>query len=77
MLVHPRINGEIAFDSTVESQQFRSHRCLILAFGSTLHGTPTPSALTGPIRLSGWFRRRHLHAELFLLVVKTVSIRVL
>src|SRR5277367_5391943 len=26
MLIHPRIDGGIAFDSTVESQQFRSHR---------------------------------------------------
>jgi hypothetical protein len=25
-LFHPRINGRIAFDSTVEPQQFRSHR---------------------------------------------------
>src|SRR2546426_12133185 len=26
MLIHPRIDGGIAFDSTVESQQFRFHR---------------------------------------------------
>ena len=29
MLIHPRINGGIAFDSTVDSQQFRSdHRSI-------------------------------------------------
>ena len=38
---HPRIDGGIAFDSTVESQQFRSHRRPIFAFGSMLRGTPT------------------------------------
>src|SRR5689334_11929899 len=26
MVFHPRIDGRIAFDSAVESQQFRSHR---------------------------------------------------
>jgi hypothetical protein len=26
MLVHPRVDGGIAFDGTVESQQFCSHR---------------------------------------------------
>jgi hypothetical protein len=36
MLFHPRIDGGIAFDSTVESQQFRSHRRFIFAFGSML-----------------------------------------
>src|ERR1700737_2663153 len=41
MLSHPRIDGGIAFDSTVESQQFRSHRRSIFAFGSMLRGTPT------------------------------------
>jgi hypothetical protein len=46
MLIHPRIDGGIAFDSTVESQQFRSHRRSIFAFGSMLRGTPT----RGPIR---------------------------
>ena len=39
MLIHPRIDGGIAFDSTVESQQFRSHRRSIFAFGSMLRGT--------------------------------------
>ena len=32
MLIHPRIDGGIAFDSTVESQQLRSHRRPIFAF---------------------------------------------
>jgi hypothetical protein len=31
MLIHPRIDGGIAFDSTVESQQFRSHRRSVFA----------------------------------------------
>jgi hypothetical protein len=39
MLFHPRIDGGIAFDSTVESQQLRSHRRSIFAFGSILSGT--------------------------------------
>jgi hypothetical protein len=39
MLIHPRIDGGIAFDSTVESQQFRSHRHSIFAFWSMLRGT--------------------------------------
>jgi len=32
MLIHPGIDGGIAFDSTVESQQFLSHRHSIFAF---------------------------------------------
>src|SRR5580704_17654348 len=40
-LSHPRIDGRISFDSTVESLQFRSHRRSIFAFGSMLRGTPT------------------------------------
>jgi hypothetical protein len=32
MLFHPGIDGGIAFDGTVESQQFRSHRRSIFAF---------------------------------------------
>src|SRR5258705_774997 len=36
MHFHPRIDGGIALDSTVESQQFRSHRRPIVAFGSML-----------------------------------------
>jgi hypothetical protein len=31
MFFHPRIDGAIAFDSTVESQQFLSHRRSIFA----------------------------------------------
>jgi hypothetical protein len=38
MLFHPRIDGRVAFDNTVESQQFRFHRGS--AFGSILRGTP-------------------------------------
>src|SRR5260370_846835 len=41
MLIHPRIDGGIAFDSTVESQQFCSHRRSIFAFGFMLRGTTT------------------------------------
>src|SRR3984893_14278879 len=41
MLIDPRIIGGIAFDSTVESQQFRSHRRSIFAFEAILRGTPT------------------------------------
>src|SRR5271163_3172775 len=36
MLIYPRIDGGIAFDSSVESQQLRSHRRSIFAFGSML-----------------------------------------
>src|SRR5258708_4375343 len=39
MLFHPRIDGWIAFDSSVESQQLLSHRRSIFAFGSMLRGT--------------------------------------
>src|SRR6476469_7592001 len=39
VLFHPRFDGGIAFDSTVESQQLRSHRRSIFAFGSLLRGT--------------------------------------
>src|SRR5882757_2411317 len=39
MLFHPRIDGGIAFDSSVESQQLLSHRRSIFAFGSMLRGT--------------------------------------
>src|ERR1700726_1698898 len=38
MFFHPRIDGEIALDSAVESQQFRSHRRSHFAFGSMLFG---------------------------------------
>jgi hypothetical protein len=41
MFFHPRIDGGIALDNAVESQQFRSHRRSIFAFGSMLRGTPT------------------------------------
>src|SRR6266496_4217917 len=41
MLFHPRIDGGIAFDSTVESQQLRSHRRSIFAFGIYVTGPPT------------------------------------
>jgi hypothetical protein len=34
MLLHPRIDGGVAFDSTVESEQFRFHRRAILVFKS-------------------------------------------
>jgi hypothetical protein len=34
MLFHPRIDGGIAFDSSVEPQQFRTHRRSIFTFGS-------------------------------------------
>src|SRR5277367_533155 len=40
MLFHPSIDGGIAFDCTVESQQVRSHRRPIFACGSMLRGTP-------------------------------------
>ncbi len=36
MLFHPRIDGGIAFDSTVESQEFRCHRRYLFALGSML-----------------------------------------
>src|SRR5258708_40211375 len=39
MHFHPRIDGGIALHSTVESQQFRSHRRPIVAFGSMLRGS--------------------------------------
>jgi hypothetical protein len=40
MLFHPRIDGGIAFDSTVESQQLRSHGRSIFAFGIYVTGPP-------------------------------------
>ena len=51
MLPHPRIDGGIGFDSTVEPQQFRSHPQPIFVFGSVLRGTPTPGTEgTGPLK---------------------------
>ena len=44
MLIHPRIDGGIAFESRFESQQFRSHRRSIFAFGSMSPGTPRYSS---------------------------------
>src|ERR1700692_4016579 len=41
LLINPLTDCWIAFYSTVESQQFRSHRRSIFAFGSMLRGTPT------------------------------------
>jgi hypothetical protein len=58
MLVHPRIDGGIAFDSTVESQQFRSHRRSIFAacspaaapgFQKTFRAQANPRARANPI----------------------------
>jgi hypothetical protein len=40
MHTHPRIDGGIAFDSAVQSQQFRSHRRSIFAFGSHVTSHP-------------------------------------
>src|ERR1700686_2251141 len=39
MLFHPRIDGGIAFDSAVESQQLLSHLRPIFALGSIFRGT--------------------------------------
>jgi hypothetical protein len=55
MFFHPRINGGISLYSAVESQQFGSHRHVVLSGtcwfqGSTLSsysmGSPNPSART-------------------------------
>jgi hypothetical protein len=49
MLFHPRIDGGIAEDGTVEPQQLPSHRRSIFTFGSMLRGTPTRGTKgTGP-----------------------------
>src|SRR5438128_9707739 len=41
MLPHPRIDGGLPLDSAIESQQFRSHRRSISAFG--IYGYVAPS----------------------------------
>jgi hypothetical protein len=56
MLIHPRIDGGIAFDRTVESQQFRSHRRPTFAFGSIL--SVTPARETKEIGPRRWPRKR-------------------
>ena len=39
MLFHPPIDGGIPLDSTIESQQFRSHRLSTSVSGSMVNGT--------------------------------------
>src|SRR5215469_3804616 len=51
MLLHPCVDGGIALDCAVESQQFRSHRCSTLLLSRCVlmqHLTfPSPAAFTG------------------------------
>ncbi len=48
MLSHPRIDGGIALDSAVESQQFRFHRPPLSAFEICDHVAPLPSLQQNP-----------------------------
>jgi hypothetical protein len=48
MLIHPRIDGGIAFDSTVESQQFRFHRPPLSAFEICDYVVPLPFLQQNP-----------------------------
>src|SRR6202035_3705612 len=56
MLFHPRIDGGVAFESTVESQQFRSHRRSMFAFGATCSWRPRQLKVMKWSSPSCWYR---------------------
>src|ERR1700704_119003 len=54
MLFHPRIDGGIALDGAVESQQFRSHRHGVLRATRWFQGATLSSYSMGSPKPSGW-----------------------
>src|SRR5260370_7218918 len=57
MLFHPRIDGGIALDSAVESQQFRSHRHGVLRATGWFQGASLSSCSMGSPKPSVWTPR--------------------